>query len=91
MEEQYELPFAFLAEPEYQKALGQLRLQLNGILGIFDIYGLGVYILGAIDEVIKVCEQFGMRVRGDDRPIDIEIVRREKQYKGVMRTAWQKA
>jgi len=77
MEEQLDLPFVWLEDDQYQKAVGQLRLQLNGILGVFDMYGLGVHIPSAISAIVAVCEQFGMRVRGDDEPINYEIAKQK--------------
>lgn len=58
-----------IPDEEYKKAVGQLRLQLNGVMKVFDMYGLGEFIPGAIAEVIDLCEQFGMRVRKKDEPI----------------------
>lgn len=58
-----------LPQPEYDKAKGQLRLQLNGVLKPFNMYGLGIFIPGAIDECVHLAEQFAMRIRGKDIPI----------------------
>jgi len=58
-----------LPEQEYKKAVGQFRLQLNGVFQPFKLYGLDILIPGAIDEVVELAEQFGMRVRGVDVPI----------------------
>jgi len=66
----------WLEDEEYQKAVGQLRLQLNGIYSVFASYGMQVYIPQAIEETVKLCEDFGLRVRGIDHPISLEEVRR---------------
>ena len=68
----------WLPEAEYQKAVGQLRLQLNGVFKPFDVYGLGVFIPGAIAEALKLAEDFGLRVRGVNKPLSLELVRRVK-------------
>jgi len=62
--------FPFLAEEDYAKALGQFRLQVAARLRVFDCHGLGVYIRPVTEAIIELAEDFGMRVRGEDRPID---------------------
>ncbi len=61
-------PF-WLEDEDYEKAKGQLKLQLNGVLEPFNFYGLGLYIPEAIKQIVELCEQFGKRVRGRDVPI----------------------
>lgn len=65
----------FLSEEEYAKAIGQFRLQLNGVFSPFRLYGLQDYIPGAIEEVVRLTEDFGLRVRGVDKPIDLDRIR----------------
>jgi len=69
-EEDYAFPW--LSEEEYEKLIGQFRLQLNGVMNVFNVYGMGDYIPAAIEEIIGLVHQFGMRVRGDDRLIQIK-------------------
>ena len=61
--------YYWLPEPDYRKAVGQLRLQILAALSYSDIYGLGIFIPGATDEIVEVCEQFSKRTRGADVPI----------------------
>jgi hypothetical protein len=61
-----------LSDADYMKAIGQLRLQLNGVFKPFRAYGLQEFIPGAIDECVHLAESFGMRVRGKDEPILME-------------------
>jgi len=61
-----------IPQPEYDKARGQLRLQLTDVLSVFKMYGLGEYIPGAIEEIVELTEQFAMRVRGKDVPIRLK-------------------
>ena len=72
----------YLPDEEYKKAVGQLRLQLNGVFEPFTgkvHYGLNVFVPGAIVEVVKLCEDFGLRVRGIDKPISLEMIRRKEE------------
>ena len=68
----------WLPEEEYQKAVTQLRMQLGGVFKPFRIYGLDVFTTGAVDEVVRLCEDFGLRVRGMDKAISLEMIRRQK-------------
>ena len=63
----------WLEGEEWDKAVGQLRLQLGEILSVFDIYGLSVLIPGAVEEIIEVAFDFSKRVRGEkDQPIRVK-------------------
>lgn len=62
----------WLSEEEYQKAVGQLRLQLNGVMRYFDMYGQDVFITQAVNEIIKLSIDFSLRVRGVDHPIQLD-------------------
>lgn len=63
--------YARIPQDKYDKAKGQLRLQLNGVFRPFRIYGMGEFIPSAIDECVHLAEQFAIRVRGADKPIKI--------------------
>lgn len=69
--------FVVLSDEEYTKAIGQFRIAVGAVLGVFDRYGQGVYILGALTEIVRLAEDFGLRVRGVDKPISIEYIRRK--------------
>lgn len=81
-------PAYYLPDEEYQKALSQLRMQVAGVfdflkvddkLPIRYVYGMGEFIPGAITEIVKLAEDFSLRVRGmKDKPISIEHVRRKR-------------
>ena len=58
-----------IPQSDYDKAKGQLRLQLHGVFEPFNCYGLQAYIPEAVEQVVHLCEQFGKRVRGVDAPI----------------------
>jgi hypothetical protein len=65
----------WLPDDEYLKARGQLAMQYNGVLEPFKIYGLDIFIPGAIEQAVRLAEDFSLRCRGVDKPIDIERVR----------------
>ena len=65
----------WLPDEAYKKAMGQLHLQLNGVFDPFRIHGLDVFIPGAITEIVRLAEDFGLRVRGVDKPISLEMLR----------------
>ena len=80
--------FVPLGEKDYQKAITQLRMQAGGIFDFMKVdeklpvrylYGLGDWVPGAIEEIVKLAEDFGLRVRGVDKPISIDYVRRRKK------------
>lgn len=77
MADQIGAAFVVLSDEEYTKAIGQFRLAVNAMLGVFDRYGQGVYIPGASDEIVRLAEDFGLRVRGVDKPISLAYIRRK--------------
>uniref|UniRef100_A0A6M3JWB3 Uncharacterized protein n=1 Tax=viral metagenome TaxID=1070528 RepID=A0A6M3JWB3_9ZZZZ len=60
-----------LSEDKYKKLLFQTRGQFTAILNIFRCYGMDVFVDQAINECMKITENFGQAVRGDDKPIHI--------------------
>ncbi len=62
-----------IPDDDYAKALGQYRLQVGGVLGAFDLYGMGDYIPGALQTIVSLTEQFGMRIRGKDQIIQVDF------------------
>ncbi len=48
----------WLEDNDYKKAVGQLRLQLSAVFSPFSVYGLDVLIPNAVDEAVKLCEDF---------------------------------
>ncbi len=68
----------WLEELQYKKAMGQMRMQVGVALEPLRLYGQGIIVDGAIDEIMKLAEDFGLRVRGKDKPISIDYIRRRK-------------
>ncbi len=60
-----------IPESDYRKLLFQTRGQYTAILNVFNCYGLQEAVLVAIEECMKVTENFGQAVRGDDKPVHI--------------------
>jgi hypothetical protein len=60
-----------ISEEQYQKALFHARSQLAAIWNFANCYGLNNGVEQAIDESMKIVEQFGMVVRGKDIPIRV--------------------
>lgn len=56
---------------DYKKLLFQARGQYLGILNVFRCYGMDTYADQAVEECMKVTENFGQAVRGDPTPIHI--------------------
>ena len=60
-----------VAKEERDKALGQFRLQGNGIMRMYNSYGLGVHIPETIASFEKLALQLHERLNGNDVPIKI--------------------
>jgi len=72
-------PFIWIDDDDYNKARWQYMSSVRKLLkDQFDIYGLGVFIDGSVDEIWKLTEDWGMRIRGLDKPISIDYIRRKK-------------
>ena len=60
-----------MPEKDYKKLLFQTRGQFVAIMNVFNCYGMQDYVKEAIEECMKVTENFGQIVRGDDKPVHI--------------------
>ena len=67
-----------IPQEQYDKAFGQFRLQLGGIMNCFRCYGLDQDVDGAMIEIVKLAELFAMRIRGKDVPIRVREIPRRK-------------
>lgn len=63
--------YNWLTEDQYNKLVFQLRGQFVAILNVFNCYGMNNDVLQAIEECVRVTENFGMAIRGKDKPIHI--------------------
>ena len=55
-------------EQEFDKALGQFRLQLNGIMNPLRLYGQGHYVETASEEIVSLAIQLHLKLYGVDIP-----------------------
>ncbi len=61
-----------ITEEEYQKLKTTLRFQINGILQVFNGYGLGEQIIPVTDMIVELAENYGQALRGDKhKPIHV--------------------
>lgn len=67
----------WLDQDDYDKAVGQFRLQVGAVLAPFCMYGMDVLVPGAVREIVRLAEDFGLRVRGVDQVISLEKIRRK--------------
>ena len=65
------MSYTKLPDDKYRKLLFQARGQYGAILNVFKCYGMDIFVEQAIEECMKVTENFGQAVRGDDKPIHI--------------------
>lgn len=63
-------------------------MQANGIFDFLKVddktpvryqYGMEPFVQGAINEIVSLAEDFGLRVRGIDKPLSIELIRRNRR------------
>ena len=69
----------WLSDEKFNKYVGVLKLQYNQVMQPFKMYGLDTFIPGAIDEQVKLAIRFSEVVRGKDKPISIQDIRRRKK------------
>jgi len=60
-----------MPKEEIQKAMGQFRLQMNGVMSPFTCYGLNVYVPRAVEETLSLAMQLHRRLNGEDTPIQM--------------------
>lgn len=65
------MSYTKIPEDSYRKLLFQARGQYIAILNVFKCYGMDIYVDTAIEECMKVTENFGQIVRGDDKLVHI--------------------
>ena len=68
----------WLPQEDYDKAIGQLRVQVAGVFEPFHTYGHDAFIPGDIGTIVKLAEDFALRVRGVDKPISLELIEQKR-------------
>ncbi len=62
----------WLEEERYKKLMFHTRGAVGLILKPLRLYGQGVYVDGAIEEIMRIFEQHGKVIRGVDVPIKVD-------------------
>ena len=70
-----------IPEDTYKKLRFQAKGQMLEALKVFDMYGLGLYIPDAVENLMTVAELFCENVRGDEKPITVEMVKHRRRKK----------
>ena len=60
--------YRWVEQDEYDKIVGQFRLSVGETLGCFDMYAMGVFIPGAVDEIAGELEAALQKIRGKWKP-----------------------
>jgi len=77
----------WLPQEEYNKTVGQLRMSAYGIFDFLKVdnkvpvrymYGTEVFVHGAVQEIVRLAEDFGLRVRGVDKMFSVEAIRHSR-------------
>ena len=50
-------------------------LKVDNKLPVRYMYGMEAFVYGAVKEAVKLAEDFGLRIRGVDKPISIALLR----------------
>ena len=74
-----ELGYVVLSDEDYNKGKFLVRGAIMKVMKPLKMYGQTLYVEQAIEELWRVCEDWGIYVRGDlSKPISIEYVRRNR-------------
>ena len=69
----------WLPNDKYNKGKFLLQGAITEIMNPLRMYGQGDYVSQAITELVKLAEDWGKYVRGEDKPINIKYIRRKKK------------
>ena len=65
---------------KYKKLRFQTKAQMEGILySLFDMHGFGIHIPDAAENLMVIAELFCENVRGDEKPITVEMVKHRRR------------
>ncbi len=73
-----EYEYARISDDDYAKLNYHLRSQITTILWGLRCYGLEPYVIGAESQLLKLCENYGMAVRGKKLPIHVVFEPQER-------------
>ena len=64
--EQGNIPYIWFSDDEWNKLQFHIRTQINAILNPLRAYGQGIYVDGAIEELMKLIDLITQYIRGKD-------------------------
>ena len=70
-----------ITEDERVKAVKQFKLQLNGVMGVFGLYGQSVYIPDAIEVITELALLLHKRLNGQDIPITYDHAKEKRRLR----------
>ena len=66
------MSYSRIPQEDYDKAIGQFRTLVGTLLSsTYDMYGYQDYAAPVAQVIVDLAEQFGMRIRGKDIPIEL--------------------
>ena len=60
--------YMWLSDDDWNKLVGQFRMQVGETLSIFNMYGMGDWVGGAVEEIVELFVDGTQKVRGMDKP-----------------------
>ena len=69
--EEADIPYFWLSEDEWNHLMFSTRAQVGAILNPLRAYGQGVFVDGAIKELMILFDLVSQRVRGKDIPVTV--------------------
>ena len=65
-DEEQDIPYIWLSDDDWNKLQFHIRTQINAILNPLRAYGQGIYVDGAIEELMKLIDLITQYIRGKD-------------------------
>ena len=71
--------YMWLSDEDWNKLVGQFKMHVAETLGCFNMYGMGDFVGGAVDEIVELFIDGTQKVRGKDKTYSkiIRIPRRD--------------
>ena len=60
--------YMWLSDDDWNKLVGQFRTSVGETLSIFNMYGMGEFVGGAVEEIVELFVDGTQKVRGKDKP-----------------------
>jgi len=64
-----------VSEDSKAKAAWQFKRNVSEVLKVYDMYGMGIFEQGVVEEVMELAVQLAKRFRGIDVPISHELAK----------------